>query len=149
MSLRYRLTANKDGPFPMYIETPPTKVTMGKLALAKPVAVRLLKGGSKAAKRCFTRSLARRYRCKPSSVRFSPFRVVEKRIMAAGLCCDPDCMGQTDGEKIWVSTAHEMTFAEIVGTLVHEAMHFWCTVKGRQVPTEREHSMMLALGDVW
>ena len=40
-----------------------------------------------------------------------------------------------------------MSFERVVGTLVHESLHGWCRVRGKCMPTEREHICMARLGD--
>ena len=151
MASRYRMKLQKrGGPFPIYNpEEPHLSVTAALLELAKPVAVEMFRKGSVRAATCYRRSICRRYRCKPSSVRFRRPCDTTRRIRSAELCTDDECIAKTDGFKIWVSDSHHVTFAEVVGALVHEALHSWCYVKSKGLPTDYEHDLMRTLGDEW
>lgn len=148
MRLRHTVKRREPGPFPCYGKRTPCKTTtIGRLALAKSIAVNMFRAGAAASMRKFRRSMSRRYKCKPSAVTFEPLAGPTQRIRRAVLVSGyPHLYAQTDGYTIEVSDA-PMTFKELVGSLVHEALHSWCMVRGKWVPEAPEHHVMRALGD--
>ncbi len=61
------------------------------------------------------------------------------------LHCD-SAFGYCDGETIWVSDG-KMHYKNIVGTLIHEALHGTVHTKGREFTEDEEHRAMEMLGD--
>jgi len=63
------------------------------------------------------------------------------------MCYDDDeILGRTDGQTIEIACVN-MNNAELVGTLIHKAMHDWCKVKGRSMSCVSEHLCMGKCGD--
>lgn len=58
-----------------------------------------------------------------------------------------DILGETDGESIAINSALPMTWDSLVSTLVHEALHNYCRVRGRFMSCENEHKCMHGLGE--
>jgi hypothetical protein len=106
-----------------------------ELHLAKWQAKQLFRDGSGTAQRTFHNHAVRKYRCKASQITFDDTGAL-KRIAAATVCYDDDdILGRTDGHAIEIACV-DMTHAEIVGTLIHEAMHdWWISTTG--VPAEQ------------
>ena len=57
-----------------------------------------------------------------------------------------DLLGETDGECISIF-AIPMSHAMLVGTLIHEALHDWCKVRGRPMSCANEHCCIAEIGD--
>jgi len=121
-------------------------VTKDRLSVAKWQAKYLFCKGGAAAQRIFYNHAARKYRCKASQITFDDTGAL-KRIAEARVCYDDDSiLGRTDGHSIEIACVC-MTHAEIVGTLIHEAMHDWCKVKGKSMSCVGEHYCMGKCGD--
>ena len=97
--------------------------------------------------RVFRQYVCRRFRCKPSAVRFDALPVSLCRIRRASLDETDDCYGGADGQDIRISKNMHMGFDELVGTLVHEELHCFCKARGRFLGAEIEHHCMRVLGD--
>lgn len=96
--------------------------------------------------RVFRDYAVRKYRCKPQQVKFDDAGAV-RRIRRAKLSDeDLSILGQTDGVRIDIMRV-PMSPPEIVGTLIHEGMHDWCSVRGKHMPAKYEHHCMSRLGD--
>ena len=94
----------------------------------------------------FRNYAVRKYRCKPQQVKFDDAGAV-RRIQRAVLSDErDDILGQTDGVLIEVMRV-AMSQPELVGTLIHEALHDWCFVRGNSMPAKNEHHCMAYLGD--
>ena len=121
-------------------------VTEDRLHLAKWQAKQLFRDGSGTAQRTFHNHAVRKYRCKASQITFDDTGAL-KRIAEATVCYDDDdILGRTDAHAIEIACV-DMTHAEIVGTLIHEAMHDWCKVKGKSMSCVGEHYCMGKCGD--
>ena len=121
-------------------------MTTHRLCVAKSQAARLFKSGCGSAQHRFRRHALRKYRCKASQIKFDDTGAT-KRIAQAVICYDDDSiLGRTDGHTIEIACVH-MSHAELVGTLIHEAMHDWCKVKGRSMSCVSEHYCMGKCGD--
>ena len=147
---RYRVAKQNNGIFPLYEdESAEFLCTEQKLNLAKMIATRLFEVGEAEAQRVFRNYCVRKYRCKRHNVKFKPRRQSLRRIRSAILNSEiPELLGQTDGDTIEVSSNTLMTFTDLVGVLVHEALHNWCHVYGRVLSGTVEHHCMAVLGDV-
>ena len=61
------------------------------------------------------------------------------------LSCD-SAFGYCDGQTIWISDG-KMHYKNIVGTLIHEALHGTVHTRGRVFTEDEEHRAMENLGD--
>lgn len=69
------------------------------------------------------------------------------RMVANAITVHSDSVyGLCDGETIWISDG-KMHYKNIVGTLIHEALHGTVRAKGREFTEEEEHCAMERLGD--
>jgi hypothetical protein len=98
-------------------------------------------------KRVFRQYLCRRWRCKPSAVKFSPITDSMRRIRATRLVDGYHFYGWTDGLQINVSRDLPMLFVELVTTLLHEELHCFCKARGRFLSAKTDHHCMRVLGE--
>ena len=137
--------------FPEYDRAQPERLTTeGLLRLAKMKAVMIIKERAPVAEAAFRSYAARVYRVKPQQVTFDDRCVRRIRNACLSMTLDADLCGETeldDEGQIWISGIQPMSFARLVGTLVHESLHGWCRVRGKCMPIEREHACMKRLGD--
>ena len=136
--------------YPTPWHKPGALVTSGRLTLAKWQACKLLQLKFELAESRFRNYAVRKYKCKPQQVKFQNKRAL-RRIKAAILFYtdteNPPLLGQTDDWQIEISGTLPMTHVEIVSTLVHEAMHNWCLVRGKYMSCQSEHRCMHTCGD--
>ena len=136
----------KESVYPEYQLTNCTLVTPQRLEIAKWQAKRLFKEGICTAQERFRKFALRKYRCRSSQVSFNDAGSL-KRIEEAKLIDDqPDCWGQTDGKTIEIC-ACAMSESRLVCTLIHEALHDWCRVRGKVMSCRAEHYCMAKCGD--
>ena len=136
-----------DSVYPVYPETDADNVTQRRLSLAKWQATGLFQNGLQVAHRRFRDYAVRKYRCKPQQIRFDDKGAIQRIRRAVLFDDEPWLLGRTDGETIEICAACPMTHAEIVGTLLHEAMHDWCRVRGKFMSCANEHYCMSRCGD--
>jgi hypothetical protein len=133
--------------FPLYVDYNYRLVDERMLSLAKMKATVFFRTNEHRYRSVFRRYATRKYRCKPSAVHFDSTAESERRIRNAVLVSDPSCYGITNGFVIEISDCMPMGFDQLVGTLVHEALHCFCRVRGRWLPTSAEHHCMRVLGE--
>ena len=133
--------------FPLYVQED-LPVTPMRFALAKVKAVTLFRKKVARYRQVFRMYATRKYKCKPSAVDFKPLSLMERSIRQARLCpLEPLVYGEADGWDIRVNSEMSMGFDALVGTLLHEALHCFCRVRGRWLPISGEHHCMQVLGE--
>jgi hypothetical protein len=115
------------------------------LKIAIPFAATILARHKVKLQKHFSRYATRKYKCKPQQVKFKETAQLLRRVTLGveGI----DNLGETDGVSIQISDTAPMTFDELVGVLVHECLHNYCTVRGRFMSCYNEHICMRGLGD--
>ena len=89
----------------------------------------------------------RKYRCKANTITFDE-KGAHTRLNRAVLLPDgDDIYGYTDGRVIVINESMPMGFWDVVATLVHEALHNYCYVRGKKMGCDREHMCMIGLGE--
>ena len=151
MRTRHTLTLFNESAFPLYdvsdLDEMHGVVTPVRLEKAKWQARHLFKLRHDFTRRKFYNYAMRKYkRCKRHQVRFDSAGAL-RRIRDAQLSHeDMNLLGQTDGSVIEIMGV-AMSHAQIVGTLIHEALHDWCFVRGRAMACENEHYCMVKVGE--
>lgn len=69
-----------------------------------------------------------------------------QRVDNTYVCHDESLFGESDGEKIWISK-EKMSDAYLLGTLLHEALHFTVSINGKSMCEKEEHLVFALLGD--
>ena len=69
-----------------------------------------------------------------------------QRVDNTYVCHDESLFGESDGEKIWISK-EKMSDAYLLGTLLHEALHFTVSINNKPMCEKEEHLIFALLGD--
>ena len=117
------------------------------LTLAKWQAKQILKSRRRIGHMRFKCYAVRKYKCKPQQVTFDDKRAEQLIDNAVLYIDDPKYLGQTDNIQIRINAVRPLTYADIVGTLIHESMHNWCSVRGKYMSMQNEHHCMGMCGD--
>lgn len=124
-------------------------VTEARLARARSLAVRILRQHADVVQQIFA-IVAHEASNKVRGVRVDTDKIIS-RCRKAVLRPLPDLYGISDDEEVHISSMHPMQDAEVVHTVLHEAMHYSVKVdRGygyRFMCTRDEHQAMAALGD--
>jgi len=145
MRTRHSLLRQSGSVYPLP-DGPTTVVTPKRLQIAKwQAGVEFLHNSAQM--QCTFRDFAtRRYKCKRSQVKFETDKAL--RLVRNAVVSDErdDILAQTDNVCIEVMRV-PMQHSELVGVLLHEAMHNWCVVRGKYMSCCNEHRCMGRLGD--
>ena len=146
MKTRYTYDNNKG--FPRYVDENKRCVDTRFLNLAVFKATAHFSANYEEYKKVFTQYATKKFHCKPSAVKFDKITSSIKRIQNAVLQDVDDCYGWTDGCTIYVSSVLEMSFDQLVGTLIHEELHCFCKVRGNFLGARSDHHCMKVLGEI-
>lgn len=69
-----------------------------------------------------------------------------ERVENTYVCHDETLFGESDGEKIWIAK-DKMSDAYLLGTLLHEALHYTVLINGQFMCEKEEHRVFRRLGD--
>ena len=123
-------------------------VTAGRLAKAKWEARHIFRDRLALSHDAFRKYAQRKYRCKPQQVSFDDSGALRRIKDAVIMSGDNNYLGETDGIEIRI-TRMPMSHPLLVGTLLHEAMHDWCKVRGCCMCCKKEHFCMTKIGEIF
>ena len=130
--------------FPDYPGTSGAQVSQRRVNRLKPTAIAVLQDRERVVFRAFQAFARRRHSDRPPKVRFDLTSAL-RRVEGAAVCAE-GVYGECDEERVWVAR-EKMNDAYLLGTLLHEALHFSTTFNGKFVCEEDEHAVFRDLGD--
>ena len=68
------------------------------------------------------------------------------RVDNTSVCHDESLYGESDGERIWIAK-EKVNDAYLLGTMLHEALHYAARINNKYICEEDEHRVFRALGD--
>ena len=128
----------------MYPTTSGSLVSQRRIHQIQTVAIDLLRSKQRLIEKTFREFAAKRYN-RPVRVKML-WKHIEARILSAAVCQDESLYGECDENKVWISK-EKMNDIYLLGTLLHEALHYGCTFNGRWICEDDEHTIFRSLGD--
>ena len=90
--------------------------------------------------------LAKRYKDKSINITYD-YDLAHRRVLSTKLCpANDNCYGESDESGIWICK-NKINYAELVGTILHEALHYFAFFNGKEICEKDEHYVMRILGD--
>lgn len=130
--------------FPNYPNTSGSHVSQRRVNRLKPIALAVLQDREKTVFKAFQAFARRRHSDRPPKVRFD-LETALRRVEGAAVCPE-GVYGECDEARVWVAR-EKMNDAYLLGTLLHEALHYAVTFNGKFVCEDDEHAVFRALGD--
>lgn len=131
--------------FPKYNYNSGPIVSNKILKRAKIIVIKILTYERKKIENAF-KFLAKRYKDKFINMTFN-YELAYKRVLSTKLCPANDyCYGESDGSQIWICK-NKIDYAELVGTILHEALHYFAFFNDKEICEKDEHYVMRLLGD--
>merc|ERR1711874_393541 len=132
--------------FPDYRDVSGPHVSHKRLQRAKSIVVIILAQEEKRITRAFVEFCKRRYHGQNRVVTLD-FQAAIQRVKNAKLQPDNDeRFGESDGFTIWIARM-KMSDEELVGTLLHEALHCLAMIDNKEICAKDEHQVIRELGD--
>tara|TARA_Y100000748_G_scaffold303839_1_gene310444 strand:- start:6998 stop:7450 length:453 start_codon:yes stop_codon:yes gene_type:complete len=129
--------------FPIYPAHSGSRVSQRRINRLKPLAMAILQQEEKKIETTFRTYLRKKYQ---GRIKVNLGLGLNK-IQQAKLCpSDEGMYGESDETTIWVAK-DKLSDSHLLGVLLHEALHYMCTIDGRDVNTADEHKVMQLLGD--
>jgi hypothetical protein len=130
--------------FPEYPKTSGSYVSQRRINKLKPIVIHILETKQPQILNAF-KKLASRYSKMPR-IELHVQDAIEK-VRNARVTAGSDCMhGESDDYRIWIPK-NKTNDTVLMGTLLHEALHYICTFNGKDICEKDEHYVMALLGD--
>ena len=79
-------------------------------------------------------------------IEFNIDQAIEKVKNARVIYSSNNLHGESDNYRIWIPSA-KMNDTYLLGTMLHESLHYICTFNGKDICSKDEHYVMNYLGD--
>eukprot|EP01083_Nonionella_stella_P004334 12513_1 len=132
--------------FPDYRDVSGSHVSQKRINVAKQLVCLILKQEEQRITKAFEDFARKKYRGKRMVVALNIPSAI-KRVHTAKLKRDNDYdFGEADDENMWI-TACQLSDEGLVGTILHEALHYIATFNGKDICEKDEHFVIKLLGD--
>jgi len=131
--------------FPEYKYNSGPIVSNKILKRAKKIVIEILTNEKDKIEKAF-KSLTKRYKDKYIEITYD-YEAAYRRVRSTKLCPASDyCYGESDESGIWICK-NKIDYAELVGTILHEALHYFAYFNKKEICEKDEHYVMRILGD--
>ena len=131
--------------FPEYKYNSGPIVSNKILKRAKEIVIEILTNEKDKIEKAF-KSLTKRYKDKYIEITYD-YEAAYRRVRSTKLCPASDyCYGESDESGIWICK-NKIDYAELVGTILHEALHYFAYFNKKEICEKDEHYVMRILGD--
>lgn len=130
--------------FPKYPNTSGSHVSQRRINKQKDVVIHILKTKQTQIMLAF-KKLAKRY-SKTPKIELNIEQAIEKVRNARVIYDSEDLHGESDDYRMWIPAA-KMNDTYLMGTMLHEALHYIATFDGQDICEKDEHYVMALLGD--
>jgi len=132
--------------FPKYKYNSGPHVSQKRINKAIKIVLAILEDEEEKIKKEFKRFAEKRYKGKNVRVNFS-FNTAKDKVKNTTVSKeDEDLHGEASFYKIWISS-NKLSDDELVGTILHESLHYIATFNGNEICEKDEHIVMAKLGD--
>jgi len=130
--------------FPKYPSTSGSYISQRRINKQKQAVIHILKTKQPQILAAF-KQLAKRYRKQPK-IELNIDQSIEKVRNAIVTYDSDELHGESDDHRMWIPAA-KCNDTYLMGTMLHEALHYICTFDGKDICSENEHYVMRLLGD--
>ena len=130
--------------FPTYPNTSGSYVSQRRINKQKEAVIKILQTKQPQILAAF-KQLAKRYSKQPK-IELHIDTAIEKVANARVTYDSDDLHGESDDYRMWIPAA-KCNDTYLMGTMLHEALHYICTFDGNDICEKDEHYVMKILGD--
>eukprot|EP01084_Bolivina_argentea_P125102 221687_1 len=132
--------------FPDYREVSGSHVSQKRINVAKQIVCLILQQEERKITKAFDDLARKKYRGKKMILSVDIPSAI-KRVQTAKVKRDNDYdYGEADDENMWIS-ACQLSDEYLVGTILHEALHYIAKFNGKDICEKDEHYVIKSLGD--
>lgn len=132
--------------FPVYQTTSGSRVSQKRINRLKPILKTIIVEEFEKIRKAFYTFAKKRYNGKQIRVHLD----LEKMLLRCDnifVCKKDDIYGESDEDGIWIAK-EKMNDSILLGTMLHESLHFCCTFNKQWICSSDEHQIMSLLGEV-
>lgn len=130
--------------FPKYPNTSGSYVSQRRINKQKNKVISILKQKKPQILSAF-KQLAKRYSKNPV-IEINIDQAIEKVKNARVISSSDSLHGESDNYRMWIPSS-KMNDTYLLGTMLHESLHYICTFNGKDICSKDEHYVMALLGD--
>ena len=142
----FKLKWEGDNIFPNYPNTSGSYVSQKRINKVKNIVIQILIEEEKKILNAFKILAKKKYKNKKINVELNLNLALNKVNNTFVSKKNDDLHGESDDNKIWISK-NKLNDQELIGTILHESLHYICTFNGNDICTKDEHYVMSILGD--
>lgn len=132
--------------FPKYKYVSGSHVSQKRINKAKKIVLSILEEEENKIRKEFKNLLEKKFKGKYKSLKIN-FKLAKEKIKSAKLSKESDGLhGESNYYQIWISS-NKLSDDELVGTMLHESLHFISTYDRNEICEKDEHYVMAKLGD--
>jgi len=131
--------------FPKYKNTSGPLVSKKRINNATKIVILILKEEKNKIINAFKLLAKKKYKGENIKIKID-FESAINCVNNVKLINNDDIYGITDGYTIWISPT-KMSYDYLIGTLLHESLHYICTFNNKSICEKYEHYVMRILGD--
>tara|TARA_Y100001970_G_C13952388_1_gene708902 strand:- start:269 stop:733 length:465 start_codon:yes stop_codon:yes gene_type:complete len=132
--------------FPQYPSTSGSFVSQRRINKLKPLAIRILTEGKEQILKVFTNFLQRKYHGMVKVSFDLAFAIDRIHTTKVHTYKKGDVFGECDENKIFIAK-EKMNDSYLLGTMLHEALHYSCKCNNKYICEEDEHRIFNLVGD--
>ena len=132
--------------FPDYPDTSGSVVSQRRINQVKPRVIHILRNHETDIRKAFETLATRRRKRPPRKIEMH-FESAIAKVENAKLCAASEwAHGESDDTCIWIP-ANKLNDTMLMGTILHESLHYIATFDGKDICTRDEHLAMKWLGE--
>ena len=132
--------------FPVYTYKSAPILSNKTLKRGKKIVIDIIKEEGKRIENAFISLAKKKYKGRKINVEFD-YETAKKRIYSTKLGSEnEDCYGESDENQIWIFK-NKIPYDTLVGTILHEALHYFAYFNNKEICEKDEHAVMRMLGD--
>ena len=132
--------------FPEYTYTSGPVLSNKTLVRAKKIVIDIMKEERNKIENAFLTLAKKKYKGEKKEIRFD-YETAIKRIYSTKLGAENEyCYGESDEKQIWIFK-NKIPYDILVGTILHEALHYFAYFNNKEICEKDEHAVMRMLGD--
>ena len=142
----FKLEWEGDNIFPNYPNTSGSYVSQKRINKVKNIVINILVEEEEKILNAFKTLAKKKYKNKKIKIELNLNLALNKVNNTFISKFNDDLHGESDDNKIWISR-NKLNDQELVGTILHESLHYICTFNSNDICSKDEHYVMNILGD--
>ncbi len=132
--------------FPLYKNTSGSEVSQRRINKVIKIVLKILEEEENKIKKAFKELANKKYKDKKINIEYNFNSSIERIKNTKVSNSNEDLYGESDFDTIWIS-ANKLSDDHLVGTILHESLHYLATFNKNDICEKDEHYVMRLLGE--